>query len=263
MSHGLKHGVFIGSGLLCLGSGWLVRTVALFISGTVRSGRTGAQLGYPLYYASNCFICGELLAFFFFFFSSRAQRPAAEFMRTTDSCFLFTNYFLSCWSDKLLRGVWAVSEFASGFDLTLRVLVPLCCWFYSFICFFLRPKGREKEVDSHSVAGLVASLYTAAAAVCKCMLVHSVRRSAPWASRAPSNLHAGFLRHEATEPGVEEEYGNFTCPPPRPQLPWLSSVSLPRFLSIPLALSIWALGLWKRQKQAGYNCAQLPHTTWM
>lgn len=46
-------------------------------------------------------------------------------------------------------------------------LLQFSFFFFFFFC-FLRLKGEEKEEDPRTVAGLVASLYTAAA-VCKCM----------------------------------------------------------------------------------------------
>lgn len=131
--------------------------------------------------------------------------------------------------------------------LTWWLLTHVCYSFHFFFLFFvfLHLRREEKEVDPRAVAGLVASLYTAAA-VCKCM--GTQRLTAPWATAywAQSNLDVVFLRHEATEPGVEEEYQNFVrsspvFSPPSPQqyLIYPNKAGVSFAASLSLALCAW------------------------
>lgn len=65
---------------------------------------------------------------------------------------------------------------------------------------------------------------------------------APWgtASSAQSNLHVGYLRNEVAEPGIEEEYPNFSRTfPPHAAVSLLAQQSLGQFHR----LSLCALGL--------------------
>lgn len=58
--------------------------------------------------------------------------------------------------------------YAYCFDVRTYLAVIISTLLQFSFFFFLHLKREEKEVDPRSVAGLVASLYTAAA-VCKCM----------------------------------------------------------------------------------------------
>lgn len=83
-----------------------------------------------------------------------------------------------------------------------------------------KKEEEEEEVDPRSAAGLVAPLYTAAAAaaVCKCVDTASLLLCEGHQLLFGLSPACTVLRNEAAEPGVEEEYQNFTCSPLLPSV---------------------------------------------
>lgn len=156
---------FPGSGLVCRGSGWLVPAFCLVHHYNRQSRRLNP--GHSLYYiiSTNCTVRAAL-------FFQTLHTPLCSAHATSSPSPLHTDS-LSSFGEVGQMNFWEAS--AAGYlrmsvltrDAGLVATATLQSWLF-FSLHLKGGGGRKKEVAPRSVAGLVASLYTAAA-VCKCM----------------------------------------------------------------------------------------------